>query len=479
MEKCFYCGNPIGEDEHSCRFCGANQRVYRMIKASSERAYNDGLVKAKAHDLSGAIESLNRSVRYNKRNVKARDLLGLVYMKYGEPVLALREWVIAKNFEPEDPLADRYLNSVSSDAGLFDRIDQGTKKFNTAYKYARAKAYDLATLELKAVVKENPGMVKARQLLALIYIHDEEYQKANLELKAAREIDENNPLTARYIKEVNSHLISDKKKKKKERQERKATVAINDGHDVVLMPRQTFIEALDNSKSGLFNILIGIAIGILAFIFVVSPTMKQRENEETRKALITANSTSASSKSDLASTQKTVDDLNRKLEKYEGKADVKGSYEYLIQAQQAVTASSDGSTDADPSKTLEKANQKLLGENGKALYKSLTEQIDQTTLTSKYKEGQQALRDRDYKTAVDDLEAVIDIDDTYDNGDAMYQLAQAYENNGDIDNALKYYRKVAKDYARYYRGRNSAKKVTELENQQNSDDSDNTENTDQ
>ena len=60
----------------------------------------------------------------------------------------------------------------------------------------------------------------------------------------------------------------------------------------------------------------------------------------------------------------------------------------------------------------------------------------------------------------------MDLDDTYDNGDAMYKLAQAYENNGDTKNALKYYRKVAKDYARYYRGRNSARKVTQLEAQQ-------------
>lgn len=462
MEKCFYCGNPIGEDERTCRFCGADQKAYRMIKASSEKEYNEGLVKARAHDLSGAIESLNRSVRYNKRNVKARDLLGLVYMKYGEPVLALREWVIAKNFDPEDELADRYLNSVSEDAGLFEKIDNAAKKFNTAYKYARAKAFDLATLELKAVVKENPGMVKARQLLALIYIQGGEYSKAYTELKAAQKVDESNPLTTRYMKETRSHLVSDKKKKKKERTERRSTIAINDGHDVVLMPRQTFIEAIDNSKSGLFNILIGIAIGILAFVFLVSPTMRQRENEETRKALITANSTSASSKSDVAELKKQVEELNTKLEKYEGQSDVKGSYEDLLKAQDQ--AGSEDSND-DASKTLSKANSSLLGKNGQKLYKTLTEQIDKQTLVTSYQEGETAFARRQYDDAIKALEKVVDIDDSYDNGEAMYKLAQAYENSGDKENALKYYQKVAKDYARYYRGRNSARKVTQLESQ--------------
>lgn len=468
MEKCFYCGNPIGEDERTCRFCGADQRAYRMILASSEKDYNDGLVRAQAHDLSGAIDSLNRSVRYNKKNTKARDLLGLVYMKYGEPVLALREWVIAKNFDPEDELADRYLNSVSEDAGFYDKIDNATKKFNTAFKYARAKAFDLATLELKAVVRENPGMVKARQLLALIYIQDGEYSKAYAELKAAKQVDESNPLTTRYMKEVRSHLVSEKKKKRKERAERRSTVAINDGHDVVLMPRQTFIEALDNSKSGLFNILIGIAIGILAFVFIVSPTMKQRENEETRKALITANSTSASSKSDVADLQKQVDDLNSKLDKYEGQADLKGSYENLLKAQLEVT--SNGDLDV-ASKALEQVNKKLLSTNGKELYQNLADQIDQQTLVTKYSEGTTAFRNRKYFDAIDALKAVVDIDDTYDNGEAMYELAEAYENNGDTDKALKYYKKVAKDYANFYRGRNSARKVEEL---QNADSSSNT-----
>lgn len=459
MEKCFNCGNPIGEDERSCRFCGADQRAYRMILSTSEKEYNDGLVRAQAHDLSGAIESLNRSVRYNKKNTKARDLLGLVYMKYGEPVLALREWVIAKNFDPEDELADRYLNSVSDDAGFYDKIDNATKKFNTAFKYARAKAFDLATLELKAVVKDNPGMVKARQLLALIYIQDGEYSKAYSELKAAKQVDESNPLTTRYMKEVRSHLVTDKKKKKKEKAERRATVAINDGHDVVLMPRQTFIEALDNSKSGLFNILIGIAIGVLAFVFIVSPTIKQRENEETRKALITANSTSASSKSDVADLQKQVDELNTKLDKYEGQSDLKGSYENLLKAQ--LKAASDGDLDA-ASKALDKVNKSLLSSNGKTLYESLADQIDQQTLVTKYSEGTKAYYSGKYSDAIDALKAVVDIDDTYENGEAMYVLAQAYEKNGDTENAIKYYKKVAKDYSNYYRGRNSARKAEQL-----------------
>lgn len=464
MEKCFYCGNPVGENEDNCRSCGASQKAYRMIMSSSERLYNDGLVKAQVHDLSGAIESLNRSVRYNKHNIKARDLLGLVYMEYGEPVLALREWVISKNFDPEDELADRYLNKVSNDAGLFDKIDTATRRFNTAYRYCQSGSTDLARIEIKRVVHDNPGMVKARQLLALLYINDEEYSKAYHELKEAASVDENNPLTSRYLKEVRSHLVPDKKKKNRKKQQASPTVGFNDGHDTVIMPRQTFIEALDNSKSGLFNILIGIAIGVLAFVFLVAPTIRQRQNDNARSALITANSKAATSKSDAASLQKQVDQLNTQLDKYEGQSDVKGSYEALIEAYNKAS-SDDYDTAAND---IEKVNQKLLDENGKELYKTVSDTVDQKVMAQKYEEGRSAYNSGDYDTAIEDLKEVIKLDDTYENGDALYRLAEAYERNNDTDNAIKYYQKVADDYANSYKGRNSTRKLQQL---QASDDS--------
>ena len=45
--------------------------------------YNDGLKKANIRDLSGAIVSLRRSLQYNRSNIAARNLLGLVYYGRG------------------------------------------------------------------------------------------------------------------------------------------------------------------------------------------------------------------------------------------------------------------------------------------------------------------------------------------------------------------------------------------------------------
>ena len=51
----------------------------KKIMHQSKYWYNDGLGKAKIRDMSGAIVSLRRSLQYNRGNIAARNLLGLVY----------------------------------------------------------------------------------------------------------------------------------------------------------------------------------------------------------------------------------------------------------------------------------------------------------------------------------------------------------------------------------------------------------------
>ena len=63
--------------------------TYNKIISMSNALYNDGLEKAKVRDLSGAAQSLRKSLSYYKANIQARNLLGLVYFEMGEAVDAL------------------------------------------------------------------------------------------------------------------------------------------------------------------------------------------------------------------------------------------------------------------------------------------------------------------------------------------------------------------------------------------------------
>ena len=61
----------------------------KKITYHSNYWYNDGLKRAQIRDTSGAIVSLRRSLQYNRENIAARNLLGLVYYGRGEVAEAL------------------------------------------------------------------------------------------------------------------------------------------------------------------------------------------------------------------------------------------------------------------------------------------------------------------------------------------------------------------------------------------------------
>ena len=88
--RCYNCGAELGKGDN-CQNCGTNVKVYKKILMASNAYYNDALEKAGVRDLSGAIESLKISLRFNKLNIDARNLLGVIYYEMGEVVTALTE----------------------------------------------------------------------------------------------------------------------------------------------------------------------------------------------------------------------------------------------------------------------------------------------------------------------------------------------------------------------------------------------------
>ena len=60
--------------------------------------------------MSGAITSLKKSLQYNRANLAARNLLGLVYYGRGDVIEALVEWILSKNFQPKDNIASYFIS---------------------------------------------------------------------------------------------------------------------------------------------------------------------------------------------------------------------------------------------------------------------------------------------------------------------------------------------------------------------------------
>ena len=177
--NCINCGAFLTDtDLDYCPHCGANVLIQKKVDYLSKLYYNQGLEKASIRDLSGAISCLKQSLAYDKRNIRARNLLGLVYFETGEAVAALSEWIISKNIMPENNIASEYIERLQQNANKLDVINQTIKKYNDSLQCCRKGSEDVAVIQLKKILNQNPKLIKGYHLLALIYLKKEEYEKA-------------------------------------------------------------------------------------------------------------------------------------------------------------------------------------------------------------------------------------------------------------------------------------------------------------
>ena len=124
--------------------------------------------------------SYTHLLHFSKYQTDARNLLGLIYYENGEVADALVQWVISLNLQPENNLADHYLDEIQRKPGQLETESQNVKTFNQALWHAQNGSDDLAILQLARVVAAKPHFVKAHLLLALLYMRREDYNKACL-----------------------------------------------------------------------------------------------------------------------------------------------------------------------------------------------------------------------------------------------------------------------------------------------------------
>ncbi len=268
--RCYKCGATLAKG-NSCPQCGVDVALYKKSIAISNAYYNAGLSKAKVRDLSGAVESLKMSIAINKNNTDARNLLGLVYCEMGNVVEALSEWVVSKNLKSENNPAGGYIKQIQSNQSKFEQITIAIKKYNLSLNYAREGSYDMATIQLKKIVAQNPKLIRAQLLLALLYMKEGEWNKARKPLSMVLRIDHNNTLAHLYMHEIEEELQLKKKDSafRSKKNDKIDTAKALSGNDVII-PRSSYREPT-NGAITVINILVGVLIGAGLIWFLITP----------------------------------------------------------------------------------------------------------------------------------------------------------------------------------------------------------------
>ena len=199
--NCKHCGGTIQVTGY-CANCGLKSEYVNKALNSSKYYYNIGLDKARVRDMSGAKEALKTALKYDKMNIDARNLLGLVYYETGEVVMALSHWVVSVNHFSGRNVAKRYIKDVRSNPHKLEATNNVARKYNQALAYARQGSKDLAFIQLRKVLSDNNKFVNGYLLLALLFIDEERFDKARKALKRVIKIDRTNPLAVRYLSEM-------------------------------------------------------------------------------------------------------------------------------------------------------------------------------------------------------------------------------------------------------------------------------------
>jgi len=166
----------------------------------SDSLYNAGLAKAKNADMSGAIESLNKSLILNKKNVAARNLIGLVYYEIGRIGDAVGQWRISlRLLSDQNPAAD-YIQQLEKNTRQLVRLNDAVHMYNTALDYIRQKSDDMAIIQLKKAIDTNPKFIDALNLLTLCYLIQNDGGKAIGTIEKTLALDINNPLALHYYR---------------------------------------------------------------------------------------------------------------------------------------------------------------------------------------------------------------------------------------------------------------------------------------
>ena len=442
---CYNCGCHLSEHDF-CTSCGADVGQYKKVMYSANRYYNDGLAKAKVRDLSGAISSLRQCLKFNKNHIEARNLLGLVYFEMGEVVAALSEWVISKNMQPEKNIADDYISRVQSNGSRLESINQTIKKYNLALAYCQQDSKDLAVIQLKKVLSLNTKFLRAHQLLALLYIDSEQWEKAKRELNKCMDIDRNNTITLSYMKEVDMMLAPDENGRSIKRKNDEA-VRFQSDNEMIIQPTH-FAEGSKGGAGTLLNIVIGLVIGIAAMYFLVIPSVKtnvqndmQAKVTDISNQVDAKNATIAEQESKIADLENQTQQLNKELEAYVGTDGTLESMEKLLQAANVYISLQDYVQTADLLEQIR--GEVVLEETSQSfqdLFNGLLTMVGPQVAVISYDEGYAAYENRDYETAIPLLEKTVMYDETHANG--WYYLAQSYRNTEAVEKALEAYAKV-------------------------------------
>lgn len=451
---CPYCGSKANHNVY-CHTCHHKMDWVKEVWEKSSVYYNKGYEAAKERDLTLATDYLQKALQLNKYNTEARNLLGLICFEVGRVGEALKQWVISHSLNKEDELSAYYINEVQKSPKQLVDYKESIHLYNKALEYLQQKNMDVAVIRLKKAVSTNPRFVEARVLLALCYMKDKQFYKANEQIKSVLKIDKEHPKALAYFKAISG--------------EDTATIQ---PYELEFIPATHAskkikpIRVIDRSLSLRYSVLyfmIGLIAMYVVYHFLIQPNeIKSYEQEITRlvskqeelsnelnQVIKDTQLKSATLESDNTKLKSEVEAYENKLGVYKQKEKMNIAKSYIEEKKYIEAA-----------EALYNIAISLLDEESKETYENLKEACYEKAAALLYKEGYQLMNKEDYVGAKSNLEAVLVYDISSQTAKkSLYYLGEMEEKLGNKIESQNYFNKVITEFPGTYEARRAKEKL--------------------
>ncbi len=446
--KCPNCGFEFFEGCH-CPDCGVDVYVFRKTRGASIRLYNEALKLAEERDLSGAAANLEQSLLFDKNNIPARNLLGLIYSEMGRIGDALKHWIISTSMQAEGNAAAGYIDYLQKNAREMEKYNDAIRMYNQAIHYLKQGSDDLAVIQLKKSIDNNPDFLDAYNLMTLCCIEDKNAKRAQHFNEIVLKRDIRNPLAMHYAKLLGNTPVSPSPLKKAEKSKTPAAVSVKKTDSNPPIPRYKRREKTNSvlEKRDLITFLAGIGVAVIVILVLIVPALNESKNNKI-KELETAVENYAG-ETDM--TPEEVLAMRTELEKLQAENKLLRSEENkqanLELLATAVAQMTDGDFEACVT-TLDTIDTVSFSEEDLAKYNSVKTTAYPKAADSYYTKGKSQFLSNNFTEAKTYLETALNYTSTENFvDDTLFYLAKIAEEDGDTMKAKDYYNKIVKEYS--------------------------------
>jgi tetratricopeptide (TPR) repeat protein len=419
----------------------ARERGISKALKISEAHYNTGLARAKAQDITGVIDSLTKSLMFDKSNVDAHNLLGLAFYEIGRLGEAIKEWRISIALRSDDNLAAHYLGQLRKNSRHTNRLNDAISMYNLALEYLRQNSEDMAIIQLKKAVDINPCFVDALDLLSLAYLQQNDNSRALSTLERTLAVDVNNPVALSYYHKLQPG--------------RTRPPILQTGPKPARSGEEFSLRHLRERSSfalaGIIAFVIGVLSAMAIMYVLVMPAVTDKKNDEITHLKETHATEISRLESELESHSAANADLRAQLTALEEYSQNLKSQMEILETNQRVASA----TALYDSGSYQEALDTVNAINTEDLASDLIEQVDMIKTEAPAKLFEQHYTDArgfysaaNYESARPEYESALRFmsPDSELADDLLYYLGRSCQLLGDDESAIAYYHQLVEDY---------------------------------